>query len=302
MRTQNTFTKHFGIRNREPIEFVDIPLDEDLLAFICPFLIANNRDDSFVNEVYDQLESFLKKLNRSFIMKNDKSNGLLFLSHLHEPNEYHLGYSESNKGKAIAKDKSATVFDSLNNNQFAKQGLSITNEAHNVLLLVEGIGQDIMSDIISNVCRNVFGKFTEEQCYKYSISTHSTPVEYYDVSTQKWSMRNYNLPEYNGKRIILIPKNVASNRRGFTNLYNHFISSNYISVDLMKQENSIDNKMIVKLKDGTRRAIIKEINRAYRKPKNKLIDFVLRYNGSLQEFLDYAKEHYPALNLDKISE
>lgn len=301
-KTKKTFTKHFGIKQQEPIEFINIPLDEDLLAFICPFLIANNRDDSFVNEIYEQLESFLKKLNRSFIMKNDKSNGLLFLSHLHEPNEYHLGYSSSNKGKAMAKEKSETVFDSLNNNQFAKQGLSITNEAHNVLLLVEGIGQDIMSDIISNVCRNVFGKFTEEQCAKHSIKTYPTPVEYYDVATEKWSMRKYNLPEYKGQGIILIPKKIVSNSRAYSSLYNWFMSSNYIAVELMKRKNSIDNKMIVKLKDGTRKAIIKEINRVYKKPKNELIDFVLRYNGSLEQFLAYAKKHYPALNLNNIRE
>jgi hypothetical protein len=54
------------------------------------------------------------------------------------------------------------------------------------------------------------------------------------------------------------------------------------------------------MKDGTRRAIIKQIYNDYKKPKSDLIDFVLQFKGSLLEFQDYAKIHYPALNLDEL--
>lgn len=299
---KNTFKDHFGISEKTDVEFLNIPLDEDLLAFICPFLIANNRDDVRINTIYSQVESFLKNLNRNYIVKNDKSNGLKFLSHLHEPNEYHLGYSSTNKGKAMAKERSETVFDALRRNRFAQQGLSITNEAHNVLLLVEGIGQDIMSDVISNVCRNVFAKFTEDQCYKHAIPTFNTSIEYYDSLTGKWSTTSYNLPEYRGKRIILLPKNIASGHRIYSTHYNWFVSSNYIAVELMKKKKEdVDDKLITILKDGTKRAIIKQIYRTYRRPKHGLIEFVIKYKGSLEEFLDYAKEHYPSIDLDEIN-
>jgi len=38
---------------------------------------------------------------------------------------------------------------------FSSFGITITDEAHNVLLLVDGIGPDIMSDIISNICKDI---------------------------------------------------------------------------------------------------------------------------------------------------
>ncbi|NUY80476.1 hypothetical protein HUK80_06175 [Flavobacterium sp. MAH-1] len=302
MKQTNTFREHFGIRTRH-VEFIDIPMDEDLLAFICPFLIANNRQDPRIDTIYGQMESFLKYLNRNFIMTNDKVNGMKFLSHLHEPNEYHLGYSDSNKGKAMAKERSKSVFDSLRRNRFAQQGLSITNEAHNVLLLVEGIGQDIMSDVISNVCRNVFAQFTEEQCIKHSIQTYPTQIEYYNDNTGQWATTTYNLPEYKGKRIILIPNEIVAGHRMYSTYYNWFVSSNYIAVDLMKKSKTDDDandKTMRLLKDGSKKAVIKEIYRVYRKPKHDLIDFVLKYRGSLDEFLVYAKEHYPALDLDNL--
>ena len=59
--------------------------------------------------------------------------------------------------------------------------------------------------------------------------------------------------------------------------------------------------MIVTLTTGTKKAIIKEIYRTYKKPKDQLIDFVTEFQGSLDEFLKYAKDHYPELDLDNLA-
>ena len=68
--------------------------------------------------------------------------------------------------------------------------------------VVEGIGQDLMSDTISNVCRNIFAEFTEEQCLKYKIPTLKTKVRFYNPNSGKWETKEYNLPTYKGKKII----------------------------------------------------------------------------------------------------
>lgn len=300
---QYTFKDHFRINKRDFVEFVNVPLDGDLLAFICPFLIANNRDIEIVDKIYLQLEDFFINLNKNYIVPNDRKNGLLFLSELHEPNEYHFGYSDSNKGKAIAKEKAETIYDSLRRNKLSKQGISITNEAHNILLLVEGIGQDLMSDTISNVCRNIFAEFTQEQCGKFKIQTFKTKVNYYNSATGKWDNKEFNLPQFKGKKLILVPKFIVSGGRAYSTRYNYFISSNFISKDIMSSKVKIKNdKMVSVLKDGTKKTIIKEIYKVYGKPKSGLVDFVLQYTGSLEDFLDYCKLHYPALNLDDIEE
>lgn len=290
------FTTHFKIKTNK-IDFVDIPVNEkDLLAFICPFLIENNKADKLILKISNRLKNFLSDLNKSYIKTNDFKNGIPFLDHLHEPNEYHLGYSLTNKGKAVSKSKAQDIFTSLRNNRFAKQGLSITNEAHNVLLLVDGIGQDIMSDIIANVCRDIFADFTTAICNKYSVSTRPIKIEFYNEKIKKWEQKYINLP-FNTGHLILIPNKLLSGGRAYANRYNWFISSHYISKKILNQK-SPSKKLITQMKDGTRKAIIKEIYKQYKKPKKDLIDFVLEYPNSLDEFIAYAKSYLPELNLD----
>ncbi|WP_295793536.1 hypothetical protein [Mucilaginibacter sp.] len=294
-----TFKQHFGIPDSQPVEFQNIPLEEDLEVFIDPFLITNNRDTGFFNGLYVQLTGFFTKLNRDYIVPNDQRNGLLFLDNLHEPNEYHLGYSASNKGRAISATRAGTIFEALRNNRFARGGVSITNQAHSVLLLVTGIGQDIMSDTIENVCRDKFAAFTLEQCLKHNIPTESFQRHYYNAAHEVWEYADFELPSYLGKPIILLPKEVLSSPRAYVNNFNYFVAGNFIGPDIIKGKITVtkEGRFVKTLKDGTKRQITKNIVEVYRKPKSELVDFVVEYNDSVDRFTDYAKEHYPPANL-----
>lgn len=298
---QVTFNEHFGI-TEEKTEHLNILMENDLEAFIDPYHIANNLNNMIAKKMYLRSKSFLENLNRTFIVTDDRKNGLKFLSHLHEANEYHLGYSHNNKGKGIGPTKADVVFDSLSANKFAKAGVSITNEAHNVLLLVKGIGQDNMSDTLANVCRDILAEFTYRQCIRYSIETKETDVEYYDHSSSKWAVKKALLPYYNGKPIILVPQFLTSGQRIYPNHYNWFISSNFISKDILDGNTNvaIHDDFINELKDGTKKAIIKNINKHFRKPKDELIQYVKNYSGSLLDFQDYVKSHYPSIDITKL--
>ncbi|WP_438712036.1 hypothetical protein ACSTS3_06125 [Aquimarina muelleri] len=298
-----TFNEHFGITEQKT-EHLNILIDNDLEAFIDPYHIANNLNNMIAKKMYIRSKSFLERLNRTYIVPNDRKNGLKFLSHLHEANEYHLGYSYNNKGKGIGPTKADLVFDSLSANKFAKAGISVTNEAHNVLLLVKGIGQDNMSDTLANVCRDILAEFTLQQCLKYNIEVFERKIEYYDHSTAKWLTKKVKLPIYNGKHIILVPQFLTSGQRIYNNRYNWFISSNFISKEILNGtiKLDVDGKFITELKNGTKKPIIKNINNHFRKPKEKLIDFVKSYNGSLIDFQDYVKLNYPSIDIDKLLE
>jgi len=302
MKKNYTFSEHFNVQN-EGYEYLNIPLDKDLEAFICPFLVVNEKQTIIARKVYKRSLDFLKILNRNYIMKNDRLNGLHFLSNLKEPNEYHLGYSDSNKGKGIANVKAEVIFDSLSNNRFAKKGVSVTNEAQNVLLLVKGIGQDNMSDILANICRDIFAEFTEQLCVKYGIPTKKVKIKYYDNINNIWDFKIVSLPCYMGKHKILLPKNIISGSRDYCNRYNWFISKNYISHEILKGNLNLPNrdKYIKEINNGGKKPIVKHIYRDYRKAKSNLIDFVLKYNSSLLEFQDYAKGHLPAFNIEKFN-
>ncbi|WP_298350633.1 hypothetical protein [uncultured Dokdonia sp.] len=296
-----TFNEHFGIKSNAT-EHLNILMENDLEAFIDPYHIANNLDNMIAKKMYIRSKSFLETLNRTFIISNDRNNGLKFLSHLGEANEYHLGYSHNNKGKGIGHTKAEIIFDSLRANKLVKAGITVTNEAHNVLLLVKGIGQDNMSDTLANVCRDILAEFTFQQCLKYNIDVEETRIEYYEHSSKKWVSKKVMLPHYKGKCIILVPQFLTSGQRIYTNHYNWFISSNYLSKDILDGTINTDgnDNFINELKDGTKKAIIKNINNHYRKPKHKLIEYVKNYNGSLIDFQDYVKSHYSSIDIDKL--
>ncbi|WP_435623153.1 hypothetical protein [Flagellimonas sp.] len=300
---KNSFSQYHGIKPSD-IDFFDIPLDSDVEVFICPFLIENTKMKiPFSRKVYDRLVGFLTELNKNYVRPNKRNLGISFLSHLHEPNEIHFGYSSSNKGKAVAKEKATMIFDALRRNRFAKKGLHTTNQAHNVLLLVQGIGQDIMSDIILNVCRDIFAEFTFYVIEKQGIkNTKKFECEYYDYNTKKWKRDYFNLPVYKGKKIILVPRKIVSGKRAYSERYNWFVSSNYISVRILNKPkiSRKEQRLFKKLKNGTKIIIIKRVYEAYKKPKKDIIDFVINYPGSLDEFVQYAKENYPEIDLSDL--
>lgn len=302
-KINRTFNDYFSIKDNDA-EHLNILLENDLEAFIDPYHIANNLDKRIAKKMYVRSSSFLRELNGKYIVPIDRKNGLKFLSPLREANEYHLGYSESNKGKGIGPTKAELIFNSLSKNKFAKAGISITNEAHNVLLLVEGIGQDNMSDTLANICRDILADFTLSQCVKYGIKTSYFKIEYFDQTELKWKSKTAQLPSHNGKPIILVPQYLTSGQRIYQNHYNWFVSSNFISKDIMNGKIGLaDNgRFVLEKKDGSKKPIVKKIHEHYRKPKKELIEFVKTYNGSLQDFLDYAKLNYPSIDKDQLTE
>lgn len=291
-----TFNDHFKVAEKQTAH-VNILMRSDLTLFIDPYNIANNLDDKTAHLLYVRMKNFLETLNRNYIVPNDKKNGIPFLSHLQEANEYGFGYSDTNKGKGIGPTKAEVIFQALANNKFARAGVSITNEAHNVLLLVKGIGQDNMSDTICNVCRDIFADFTLRQCQKYNIAVGPTRIEFYDQLSSSWKTKLVDLPSYLGRPIILVPKSLGMGKRAYSSNYNWFISSNHIAPEILDGTIKADdsNNFVNTLKDGTKKAIIKNINKHYRKPKEKLVEFVMKYNGSLENFQQHVKNNFPEL-------
>ncbi len=63
-----TFNSYFTKLKNNEIDFVDIPLMEDLEAFICPFLIENNKlSNPIAFEVYERIHQFLIKLREDLL-------------------------------------------------------------------------------------------------------------------------------------------------------------------------------------------------------------------------------------------
>lgn len=286
------FNDYFKIK--EETEHLNIPLTEDIEMFIDPYKIVNNRELKVGGSVYYRGKAFLEVLN-SLIVQNCSREGIELLNHLSESNGYHLGYSKDNKGKAVGYEKAVNIYNVLANNIFIRQGISVTNEPQNVLLLVKGVGPDNMSDIISNVCKDIFSEFTYQQCLKYNIPMEKFEIEYFDINIRNWSRKTVFLPTYEGKQIILIPKMLSSVSRAYYRMYNRFIAKNYIAIEILNGKRPTDNydRYVNIFKNGRQQPIIKNVIEDYGKPKEDLVDFVVEYGDkTLLEFQDHIKEEF----------
>lgn len=301
MKIIYTFNEHYKILKKNS-EHLDILMNSDIEAFIDPNQINNHIENPIAKALQSRSNRFLEDLNKNFIVTRNKKEGIKFLSHLKEANEYHLGYSDRNVGKGIGSTKAEVIYESLINNKFAKSGITVTNQAQNVLLLVKGIGQDNMSDILANVCRDILADFTLKQCLKYNIDVFETQIEYYSSEEKKWKTASVKLPFYNGKPIILVPQFSTSGARIYPNHFNWFVSSNYLSKDILSGKIKVEEKtpFLHKLKSGEMKPVIKQINKFFKKPKEALMDYVERYSDSLINFQDHVKENYPPLDSDQL--
>lgn len=290
------FNDYFKIK--ESAEHLNIPLDGDLEAFLCPYKIVNNRQTELPGRVYYRSKAFMEILN-GYIQDKNNSKGLKLLFHLHESKEFHLGYSEKNKGSAVGKDKAKVIYEALENNDFVRKKITITDEPQNVLLLVAGIGPDNMSDILSNVCKDIFAEFTYNQCIKYNIPTEKFIIEYFNDQSKKWDSKDVLLPSYQGKGIILIPKILGSPKREYYQMYNRFIAKNHIAIDILNGKKPTTNfeRHIRTSKKGIQTPIVKNIMEDFGKPKGELIDFVREYGDkTLLDFQEHIKKVFSELD------
>lgn len=299
-----SFNCHFGIDSSKT-EYLDILLESDIKAFLCPYIIKNNIEHDIAKKIVRRSTGFLKTLTNKYVIPNNKKEGIEFLTHLREANEYRMGYSSVNVGKGVGGLKAEEIYNYFSKSKFVQKGVSITDEAHNVLLLVSGIGQDLMGDILSNICRDIFAEYTLEQCRKHVIPLDSLKkfkIEFFNESTSKWESKTVLLPTYNGKKIILTPQYLCSMPRLYQNLYNWHVVSHFYAPDIISGQIKIDSNkdFIVKRKNGETVAKIKKMYHYYRQPKDQLHLHVLRYDKSLLEFQLYAKDHYLSINDDQV--
>lgn len=302
----NSFNSHFGI-DRSSAEHLDILLESDIKAFICPFIIKNNLNHNIARRLIKRSTAFLKTLTNDYVIPMKENEGIKFLSHLREANEYRLGYSAMNLGKGVGELKAEEIYKYFSTSKFVQKGVSVTNEAHNVLLLISGIGQDLMSDILGNICRDIFAEYTLEQCKKHITPLDSLKkfnIEFFNEHTNEWDRKKVLLPIYNDKKIILIPQFICSQPRLYQNLYNWHIASFFYAPDIISGSIKVDpnDDFTIKLKNGKVIAKVRNIYDHYRKPKDQLHLHVLKYSKSLVEFQLYAKDHYLSINDEQVSE
>lgn len=203
-------SQHYKLgRTQAELDFVDVDIRGDTPLFIDPQAIRQLPDE-WGHECVRYVQDFFSQVLGA-IRGNKNSRAQALLEGLREPNETHLGFSSGrSQGRALGPQSARNVWEALSKSQAAQSGLLVDLE--DTILLVYGIGSDIVSDITTNLIRLPLIKYTQETCDRYGIATSSQvwsgPL--WNPSEKRWDEGGFvRLPAPKGSRLLLVPKAIV---------------------------------------------------------------------------------------------
>ncbi|NFO28832.1 hypothetical protein FDB41_10540 [Clostridium botulinum] len=281
------FSEFYNInKEQKDLNFVDINLLEDLELFIDPYVFAKLKGE-FASKCNNAIINFFNEVI-TLIRSGDKLNAIRILNGLKEPSETHLGLARhSINGNAVTGKKALKLYTKLSKSNAVKTGN--LKDLSDCELMIKGIGKDNISDITTNIIREYLIEFTEEQCKLYDIPMVIFKNNIWDKHEKKWVKKEYKLPCVNGKKVILVPKSIVTDKLilSYENFYNNEILEYY----KIREINACTSIVIV-LKGGEKTVRKKDLKKKY--PKSK--EFVFNFVNNNPQYLELYKERKKILN------
>lgn len=193
------------------LDFIDIDFDNEIPLFLDAHIFSK-RSDLWSQECNLIIEDFFRHVNE--LIRLDKLDELLKICiHLSEPNETCLGYSKGKPQGAFQKPENmANVFMELYKlNQSDSSLFDVVKTISDLKFFIKDVGNDTVSDIITNLIRLQLIIYTEEQCNLYGIPTTPLPSKpYWNGVNSSWEkIDTINQLVVDGRRILLVPKGIV---------------------------------------------------------------------------------------------
>ena len=197
---------HLAISRHHTIDFIDIRLETDTALYLDseravlsnhPFSASASRCiDDFFSSLYDaalaQNELMLYRI----------------LSFGREPNETHLGLSTSRScGKGTSPEILMPIIKNMIHMGLFERGL--VTQLGDLHLWTPNFGYDRLSDLTTNVIREVLYDYTLEQYKHWSIDLHGARTStsaVWNPTTHRWEQREFPELLSDGFRTLLVPK------------------------------------------------------------------------------------------------
>jgi hypothetical protein len=197
------FSEHYGLKQDEEFDFLDIYAHQDIQLFLDPFGVAS-LGTKWSNECESEIATFFQYLIDSIRSGNRKTIRRL-LNALHEVNEVGLGFSAGTpQGRGIGPKQAEQLLQAFATSEAAKSG--DIRDIADCAIMIPGISSDKISDITANILKRRLVKYTQAQCAKYKIPTRRVPVNNcFDPKTLQFKSDYEPLPVINGQPKILIP-------------------------------------------------------------------------------------------------
>jgi hypothetical protein len=279
------FSVFFSLGLTQPqLDFVDVSNDYDTPVYVDPYAIEI-RDDIWAAKASDAIRTFFLEVLDA-LRSGDTARAKSLMSHLHEPRETFLGVSSGvPKGLGVGSQQSGQLISALRNSRAFKTGM--LTDLSEVALYIEGIDRDKISDLTTNIIRELLVEYTNQQCSLFGIPTRSyNGPPFWDTVRKNWVSKFVNLPFLGDDAVLLVPKyivrkNLSLNSQEF---YNKQMT------DFLVAENLRANSSLVQTVKGEPKVYKKDVREQQSGSKDDIANFVSAHPEVLTAYKDVAKK------------
>lgn len=202
-------TDFFGISGRVP--FVNVHVENDSKLFVDPCAVR-----MFAGHVKQGalavacLDTFFAELRES---KLESPRAEELLGSFREPWETRMGLSVAGSyGRGGAADTGLKILNELRTNSYAYFELAILKRLEHLPIFIEGVGDDITSDITTRIIFNALVDFTNEMMILYPQlrrETKKAMKQVWNPDGGDWEEKEVLLPVAGDKELLLVPREWA---------------------------------------------------------------------------------------------
>jgi hypothetical protein len=287
------FSEHFNLGlSQHELDFVDVSNTYDTPVYVDPYAIEI-QDDIWAASASENIRTFFTEVLAA-IRDNDRLRAIGLMSHLTEPKETYLGVSRGNpQGRGVGPGQARQLIAAIAESKAYKSGL--LSDLSEMALYVEGVDRDKISDLTTNIIRDLLVEYTQQQCELYGVETerYVGPASW-DRLRKNWVARAVQLPYIGADPVLLVPKyivrrSLAINSQEF---YNKQIT------DFLISENLKANSALVQTVKGEPKVYKNAVRDQNPKSKSYVTDMVLAHPELLALYKEIAKKQRALVTFD----
>lgn len=301
MKISDIFTLN---KKQFELDFIDIDPLKELPLFLDAYIFLS-KNDEWSTKCNLIISDFFRNIHEA--VEGDNQEKLRKLCcHLTEPNETCLGRSRGKpKGAFQSNDKMIDVFKQLfkvKDND--KKQFNAIQDLSDMKFYIDGVGNDTISDIVTNLIRRQLLIYTKQQCDLYGIPTEKRKSKpYWNEISSQWEIdESIDQLIIDDERILLVPKNIVFVESKYLFTKQQFVQHDLL--DFLKEEElKLPNSSLIKYrvprKDqeiGDPYVTKKSLKEKYKvEKKEKVLEFSSKYPKLMDNFKE--KCHFECLSI-----
>lgn len=273
-------------------DFLNINLDEDTCLFVDAYAMSRS-SNQYMQSGHKTLRIFMSETLlglKNYIQDQTSINNLWEPKCFAEPKGTGIGLAKNgHKGRGSHDVKCQQIITALRHSKAVETG--DLEDLEELLLVVEGIGSDTISDITINIAKKHFIEYTQEKCKKLNIPMILTKekIRYFCSIDRKWKSDTFELPHLNVglnktlSYLIFIPNEILEKNMAYGCNYFYTNIATPIYVDQVLRAGA---SFIYSLKDGSKRVNKREMRKEdkYKGGKKRMDGFISENPKSLKEY------------------